>query len=169
MSALTQNRFCCIFILTLNFKSYILQGGMKCERKSFCWMVICIISILLISTGFSPGDVMADNCAGGAGCLVCAEQSHGHIPGAAAGMENPACPPNGQNSTCGFEAGQEPDVFQGLVSSIRSYHTPYNGIFAAGSNQYGQIGLNDKLIPLLVFSGSAATTPIYLLNQSQLC
>jgi hypothetical protein len=84
-------------------------------------------------------------------------------------MENPGCSPGGQNSTCGFEAGQNPDEFQGIVSSVRSYHQEHSGIFAAGSDEYGQTHLNGELIPPLFLSGSGATAPIYLLNQSQLC
>ncbi len=144
---------------------------MKLERsilKPFCRTAICIISILFISIGFSFGGALADNCQGGADCLVCAELPHGHVPGAGADMENPGCPPGGQNSTCGFEASQNPDEFQGIVSSVRSYNPVNTGIFTAASDGYDPSLLPGEFISQFLLSDSDGAAPIYLQNQSLL-
>jgi len=137
--------------------------------KRFCRTAICIISILSVSIGFAFGGALADSCQGGANCPVCTERPHGHVPGAAADMENPGCPQDGKNSPCGFEASQDPDEFRGIVSAARSYHQSYSGIFAAVSDEYGQT-LFPKVFGLqFLLSDSGGTAPIYLLNQALLC
>jgi hypothetical protein len=137
--------------------------------KPFCRTAICIISILFISIGFSFGGALAASCQGGAACLVCAELPHGHAPAAGADMENPGCPLGGQNSTCDFETSQNPDEFQGIVSSVRSYHQAHAGIFAAVSDEYGQTLLPKEFVPQFLLSDSGGAAPIYLLNQVLLC
>lgn len=145
---------------------------MKLDRnilKPFYRTAICIISILSISIGFSFGGALADSCPGGADCPVCAERPHGHIPGAAADIENSGCPQAGQNDTCGFEASQGPDDFRGIVSAVRSYHQVNAGIFATVSEEYGQTLLPKEFVPQFLLTDSDETTPIYLLNQALLC
>ena len=146
---------------------------MNIERsilKPFCRTAICIISIVCISVGFSFGGALASNCQGSADCLVCAELPHWHVVGKAANMENPGgCQPGGQNSTCGFEASQDPDEFHGIVSSARSYHQAYSGIFAATADGYGQFRVSGEVISQFPLSDSGGQAPIYLLNQSLLC
>ena len=131
--------------------------------------LVLIFLALFISIGLSPGGALADNCQGGVDCFKCAERSHRHVPGVAAGIEDSDCRTSGQDSTCGFEAGQIPDEFQGIVSSDRSYHQAHTGIFAAASDEYGQIRLPDEFVPQFLLSDSGGTTPIYLLNQALLC
>jgi hypothetical protein len=136
--------------------------------KPFCRTAICIISMLILSIGFSFGGALASNCQGGADCLVCAELPHGHVAGEAANMENPDCSPGGQNGTCGFEARQDPDEFHGIVSSLRSY-TPVNpGIFTAASNGTVPSLLTGEFISKFVLSDSDGAVPLYLQNQSLL-
>jgi hypothetical protein len=84
-------------------------------------------------------------------------------------MEDPGCPLGGQNSTCGFETSQAPDEFRGIVSSVRSYHHPYAGIFAVVSDEYGQTLLPKEFVPQFLLSDSGGAAPIYLLNQALLC
>ena len=159
-------------ILTPNFLSYILLGGMNIDLnilKPFCRTAICIILMLFISIGFSFGAALANSCQGGADCLICADLPHRHVPVAEAEMEDPGCRPAGQNSTCGFETSQAPDEFRGIVSSVRSYHHPYAGIFAAVSDEYGQTLLPKEFVPQFLLSDSGGAAPIYLLNQALLC
>lgn len=144
---------------------------MNLERnilKPFCRTAIYIISILCISVGFSFGGAVANNCQGGADCLVCAELPHGHVAGAAADMKNPGCPPDEQNSTCGFEARQEPDEFYGIVSSVRSYNPVNTGIFTAASDGFDLSLLAGEFISKFLLSDSDGAVPIYLQNQSLL-
>jgi hypothetical protein len=141
----------------------------KSILKSFCRTAIYTISILSISIGFSFGGALAENCQGGAVCPVCTERPHGHVPGAAADMENPGCPSGGQNATCGFVAGQDPDEFRGIISAVRSYHQVHAGIFAAVSDEYCQTFLPKEFTPQFLLSDSGGTAPIYLLNQALLC
>lgn len=100
--------------------------------------------------------------------MVCAALPHGHMPGAA-DVENPGCAPAGQNSTCGFEAGQDPDEFRGIVSHDRTYNQTHTGIFAAASEEYNQTHSSDEFVPQFLLSDSGGTSPIYLLNQTLLC
>jgi hypothetical protein len=79
------------------------------------------------------------------------------------------CQPAEQNSTCGFETSQNPDEFHGIVSSARSYHQAYSGIFAAGSDEYGQFCFPGEFVSQFPLSDSGGQAPIYLLNQSLLC
>ena len=137
--------------------------------KPFGRKTICIILVLLTGIGFAFGGALADSCQGGADCPVCAERPHGHVPGAAADMENPGCPSGGQNAACGFEASQDPDELRGIVSAVRSYHQAYAGIFAAVSDEYGQTFLPKEFVPQFLLSDSGGTAPIYLLNQALLC
>jgi len=137
--------------------------------KPFGRKAICIILILLTGIGFAFGSAAANSCEGSTDCLVCAKLTHGHIPGAAADMENPGCPSGGQNAACGFEASQEPDEFRGIVSAVRSYHQVHAGIFAAVSDEYGQTLLPKEFAPQFLLSDSGGTAPIYLLNQALLC
>jgi hypothetical protein len=128
---------------------------------------LSIILIVCISIGFSIGSALANSCQGGADCIICAELPHRHVPGA--GVEDPDCRTAGQNSTCGFEASRNPDEFQGIVSSVRSYHQAHAGIFAAVSDENGQILLPKGFVSQFLLSDSGGTAPIYLLNQSLLC
>jgi len=137
--------------------------------KPFGRKSICVILILLTGIGFAFGGALADSCQGGADCPVCAERPHGHVPGAAADMENPGCPSGGQNAACGFEASQDPDELRGIVSAVRSYHQAYAGIFAAVSDESGQTFLPKKFAAQFLLSDSGGTAPIYLLNQALLC
>jgi hypothetical protein len=130
---------------------------------------ICIILVLLAGIGFSFGSAAANSCEGGVNCPACVDLSHGHVPGAAADMENPACPQDGKNSTCGFEAGLDPDEFRGIVSTARSYQQSYSGIFAAVSDEYGQIHSPKRFVSKFLSTDSEETTLIYLLNQTLLC
>jgi hypothetical protein len=143
---------------------------MKLERnilKPFFRTAICIISILFISIGFSFGGALAGNCQGGPDCLVCAELPHGHVPGAGKGMANPGCPPGVQNSTCGFEASQNPDEFQGIASSFRSYNQVNIRIFTAASCGYLSLLSGEFVSQCLLFDSNGAA-PIFLQNQSLL-
>jgi hypothetical protein len=145
---------------------------MKYEQRTYnpFWRtVICIISIPLISIGFSFSHAMAENCQGGADCLVCVERPHGHFPLVRANMEHPGCPAVGPNNPCGFEASQGPDEFHGIVSAVRICRQIYAGIFAVVSDEYGQTRLTGEFIPQFRLPDSRGTAPIYLLNQSQLC
>jgi hypothetical protein len=150
----------------------MLQGGMNSELNMlnpFGRKVICIILVLLTVIGFSFGSAAANSCEGGADCPICANLTHGHVPGAAADMENPGCPQDGQNSPCGFEASQDPDDFRGMVSAVRSYHQVHTGIFAAVSDEYGQTLLPKEFVLQFLLSDSGGTAPIYLFNQALLC
>jgi hypothetical protein len=138
-------------------------------HTAFLRKALNIILIVFMSVGFSFGGGLAGNCQGGADCPVCNELPHGHVPGEAADMENPGCPPDGQNSTCGFEASRNPDEFQGIVSSVRSYHQAHAGIFAAVSDENGQILLPKGFVSQFLLSDSGGAASIYLLNQSLLC
>ena len=130
---------------------------------------IFVILILLTGIGFAFGSAAANSCEGGADCPVCAGLPHGHVPGAAADMERPGCPPDGQNSTCGFETGREPVEFHAIVSTVRSYHQSHSGIFAAVSDEYSQTLFPKEFIPQFLLSDSGETAAIYLLNQALLC
>jgi len=137
--------------------------------KPFGRKSICVILILLTGIGFAFGSAAANSCEGDADCVVCAKMTHGHVPGTVTDMERPGCPPGGQNSTCGFETSQRPDEFHGIVSSARSYHPAYSGIFAAGSDEFGQFRVPGEFISQFPLSDSGGQAPIYLLNQSLLC
>ena len=130
---------------------------------------ICVILILLTGIGFAFGSAAANSCEGGADCLVCAKMTHGHVSGTATDMARPGCPPDGQNSSCGFEAGRDPVEFRGIVSTVRSYHQSHSGIFAAVPDEYGQTLFPKKFVPQFLLSDSGDTAPIYLLNQALLC
>jgi hypothetical protein len=130
---------------------------------------MCIILILLTCIGFAFGSAGANTCEGGADCPFCAEQPHGHIPGTAAGMEKPDCPPYGQNSPCGFEAGRQPDEFHGIVCVVRSNQQLYSGIFAAALNEWGQTLFPKEFFPRFLLSDSGGTASIFLCNQALLC
>jgi hypothetical protein len=136
---------------------------------AFLRKTLSIILIVCISIGFSIGSALANSCQGGADCIICAELPHRHVPGAGADMEDPDCRTAGQNSTCGFEASRNPDEFQGIVSSVRSYHQAHAGIFAAVSDENGQILLPKGFVSQFLLSDSGGAAPIYLLNQSLLC
>ena len=137
--------------------------------KPFGRKSLYVILILLMGIGFAFGSAAANSCEGGADCVVCAKLTHGHVPGAATDMENPGCPPDGQNSSCGFEAGRDPDEFHGIVSTVRSYHQSHSGIFAAVSDEVGQILFPKEFVPQFLLLDSGRTTPLYLLNQALLC
>ena len=137
--------------------------------KPFGRKSICVILILLTGIGFAFGSAAANSCEGGADCLVCAKMTHGHVPGTVTDMERPGCPPDGQNSSCGFEAGRDPVEFRGIVSAARSYQQLYCGIFAAVSDEYGQTLFPKEFVPQFLLSDSGGTAPIYLLNQALLC
>jgi len=137
--------------------------------KPFGRKSICVILILLTGIGFAFGSAAANSCEGGADCVVCAKMTHGHVPGTATDMERPGCPPGGQNSTCGFESGRDPVEFHGIFSTVRSYHQPHGGIFAAVSDEYSQTLFTKEFVPQFLLSDSGETAPIYLLNQALLC
>jgi hypothetical protein len=156
-----------ILRLTHSFKYYILLCGMNSKlniRKA-----ICFSFVLFVSISFPLSGAMADSCKGGAGCLDCTEPAHSHVPGTHTDMAPHGCQAAAQNSTCGFETSQSPDEFHGIVSSARSYHQAYSGIFAAGSDEYGQFRVPGEFISQFPLSDSGGQAPIYLLNQSLLC
>ena len=124
---------------------------------------------VLMGVGFSFGAALANGCEGGPDCQVCAEVLHGHVPGAAADMQAPGCTPDGQNSSCGFESGRDPDNFRSTVSSAGSHLQSHAGIFAAASDEFGQPLLAKEPIPQILLSDSGRPIPIYLINQSLLC
>ena len=138
-------------------------------RKGFARKAICIGFVLLISISFPLSGVMADSCKGGVGCLDCTEPAPSHVPGTHTEMAPHDCQSAEQNSTCGFETSQRPDEFHGIVSSARSYHPAYFGIFAAGSDEYGLFHIPGDFISQFPLLDSGGQTPIYLLNQSLLC
>jgi hypothetical protein len=135
----------------------------------FLQKALSIILAVFMGIGFSFGGALANSCQGGADCPVCVKLPHGHVPGAAAGMETPGCPSGEQNSTCGFEANQDPAEFRSIVSSVRSYRQAHAGIFASVSDEYAQTLLPKEFIPQILLSESGGAAPIYLLNQSLLC
>ena len=156
-----------ILRLTNSFKYYILLCGMNSKlniRKA-----ICFSFVLFVSISFPLSGAMADSCKGGAGCLDCTEPAHSHVPGTHTDMAPHGCQSAGQNSTCGFETSKSPDEFHGIVSSVRSYHQVYSGIFSAGSDEYGQFRFSGESISQFSLSDSGGQAPIYLLNQSLLC
>jgi hypothetical protein len=162
----------CIFMLTPGFAYYMLLSGMNYQfniRPGFFLKTLSIMLTVLMGIGFSYGGVLASSCEGGADCPVCTELSNGHIPGAAADMQSPGCIPDGQNSSCGFETGQDPDKFNSIISSASSYHQSHAGIFAAVSDKYVLPLLPKKRIPQNLLSDSGGANPIYLLYQSLLC
>jgi hypothetical protein len=138
-------------------------------RKGFSRKAICFIFVLFISISFPLSGVMADSCKGGVGCLNCTEPVHSHVPDTQMDMAPHGCQPAAQNSTCGFETSQSPAEFHGIVSSVRSYHQAYSGIFAAGSDEYGQFRFPGEFVSQFPLSDSGGQAPIYLLNQSLLC
>ena len=137
-------------------------------HNAFLRKALSIFLIVFVGIGFSFGGALANGCQGGTDCLICAERPHGHVPGVPKDMENSGCQPDGQNATCGFEAGQDPDE-RGIVSAVRSYHQWHDGIFAAVSDEYGQTLLPKEFVPQFLLSDSRGTAPIYLLNQTLLC
>ena len=138
-------------------------------HTAFLRKALSIFLIVFMGIGFSLGGVLADNCQGGTDCPVCANLTHGHVPGAAADMVNPGCPLDGQSSNCGFEAGQEPEKFRAIVPAVRSYQQSYSGIFAAVTDEFGQSLFPKEFIPQFLLSDSGGTASIYLLNQALLC
>ena len=161
-----------ILRLTHSFKYYILLCGMNVKIKHTQRVLpkaICFIFVLFISISFPLSGAMADSCKGGVGCLDCTEPAHSHVPGTHTDMAPHGCQPAGQNSTCGFETSKSPDEFHGIVSSVRSYHQVYSGIFSAGSDEYGQFRFPGEFISQFPLSDSGGQAPIYLLNQSLLC
>lgn len=84
-------------------------------------------------------------------------------------MADPVCPPDGQNSPCGFEASQNPDEFFAIFSPVRAHHQGYAGIFAAAFNEFGQIRFPKVFVPQFLLSDSGGTASIYLLNRSIRC
>ena len=138
-------------------------------RPGFIKKALRIMLIVLMGFGFPIGGALASSCEGGADCPVCAELPHGHVPAAAADMQSQGCAPVGQNSSCGFETGKDPDIFHSIVSSARSYHQAHAGIFAAVSAKFGQPLLAKEGIPQFLLSDTGRPIPIYLVNQSLLC
>lgn len=138
-------------------------------RKAFFRKAICIIFVLFVSISFPLSGALADSCKGGVGCLDCAEPAHSHVPETQMDMVPHGCQPVAQNSTCGFETGQSPDAFHGIVSSARSYHKAYSGIFAAAADEYRQFRVPGEFISQFPLPDSGGQAPIYLLNQSLLC
>jgi hypothetical protein len=145
-----------------------MNGGLN-MLNPFGRKAMCIILILLTGIGFAFGGAAANSCEGGADCPLCAEQPHGQVPGAAAGMEKPGCPPYGQNSPCGFETGRQPDKFHGIVCAVRSNQQSYSGIFAAASDEWGQTLFSREFVPRFLLSDSSGTAAIFLRNQALLC
>lgn len=131
--------------------------------------IVLIFLALFISMGLSPGGALADNCQGGAGCFICAELPHRHVPGAVAGMADSDCQTAGQDSNCGIQTSQIPDDLKGIVSSVRSHHQVHTGIFAAVFDEYAQTRLTAEFFPQFLLPDPGGTVPIYLINQSLLC
>jgi hypothetical protein len=138
-------------------------------RKAFFRKAICFSFVLFVSVSFPLSGAMADSCKGGIGCLDCTEPAHSHVPGTHTDMAPHGCQPAAQNSTCGFETSQSSDEFHGIVSSARSYHQAYSGIFAAGSDEYGLFHIPGEFVSQYLLTDSVGPTPIYLVNQSLLC
>jgi len=118
-------------------------------RKGFSRKAVWFIFILFVSISFPLSGAMADSCKGGVGCLNCAEPAHSQAPGTHTDMAPHGCQAAAQNSTCGFETSQSPDEFHGIVSSARSYHQGYSGIFAAASDEYGLVHIPGEFISQL--------------------
>ena len=137
--------------------------------NAFSLKALCIILILFMSIGFSLAGAQANSCEGGADCLICARQPHRHLPGMHPRMENPGCRPAEQNSTCGFEAGQDAEKFYVIASAVRSFHPVRTGIFAGASDEYDQFRISRGLIASSFPSEWGPKAPIYLRNQSLLC
>ena len=125
--------------------------------------------VFFISITFPFSGAMADSCKGGVGCLDCAKPAHSHAPGTHTDMAPHGCQPAEQNSTCGFETGQSPDEFHGIVSTARSYHQVYAGIFAVVSDEDRQFRIAGKSVSQFPMPDPGGQPPIYLLNQSLLC
>jgi hypothetical protein len=59
--------------------------------------------------------------------------------------------------------------FTALFPLQDPYHQAYSGIFAAGSDEYGQFCFPGEFVSQFPLSDSGGQAPIYLLNQSLLC
>jgi len=141
-----------------------LNIGNVCFRTA-----ICIGVILLVSVGYSFGGARAESCQGGADCLICARQPHHHAADTSTHMATPGCWPDGQNSSCGFEAAPDAEKFYGIASTVRPLHPERSAIFAGTSDEEGQFRLSRGRISLFSLSEPGGKAPIYLLNHSLLC
>jgi hypothetical protein len=166
------NSIKCVFRLTQGSKYYILLCGMNLQlnirNKPSRIAIYLSFLMLFASISASFGNAMANTCQRGADCLVCNERPHGHVPGVRADMQNPGCPPDGQNGTCGFEGDQSPDKFYGILASVRSYSPVNTGIFTAAPNGFDACLLSGEFISKSLLSDSDGAVPIYLQNQSLL-
>jgi len=125
--------------------------------------------VFFISITIPFSGAMADSCKGGAGCLDCVGPMDSHVPGTHTNMAPRGCPSAEQNSSCGFETSRNPDDYHGIVSTARSYHQAYAGIFVAGSDQGGQVLIPGEFVAQFLVPDPAGQPPIYLLNQSLIC
>jgi hypothetical protein len=137
--------------------------------NAFSPKALCITLILLMSIGFSFAGAQANNCEGGAGCLICALQPHRHLPGKQTSVENPGCSPYETGSTCGFEAGQDSEKFYGIASAVGSICPARTGIFTGALNENDQFRVSRGLIASSFPSEPCLKAPIYLRNHSLLC
>jgi hypothetical protein len=84
-------------------------------------------------------------------------------------MVNPGCQSADQNGSCGFEAGQSPDDFDGMAAVVKSGNHPYSGSFSAAFHESGQVYLYQGFNTQFQYPDRGELTPIYLLNLSLLC
>jgi hypothetical protein len=137
--------------------------------NSILLKALCMGLVLFLSVGFSFGGAQANSCEGSSGCLVCARQAHRHLPGAQMRVEPPGCSSAEQNSTCGFEAGQDPAKFFGIASTIRSFYPLRTGILSAASDGYDPFRISRGLIAPSSLAEPGPGAPIYLRIHSLLC
>jgi hypothetical protein len=137
--------------------------------NSFSLKALSIILILFMSIGFSFAGARANSCEGSADCLMCARQLHHHLPGMQTRTESPGCRAAEQNSTCGFEVGQDREQLYGIASAVRSFYPARTGILAGASDEYDQFRISRRLIASSFSSEPGLKAPIYLRNQSLLC
>jgi hypothetical protein len=132
-------------------------------RKAFC-----IILVLLISLNFLVGGALANNCHGGADCLICAGSMHPQLPETEMGMASDGCQPVAQNSSCGFEGSPGPNKFFGIIPAVIPDNNEAGGIFNDVSAD-GSVHVTGEFLPQTIISGTGRSTSIYLINNSLLC
>ena len=131
---------------------------------------ICISLVLLMGIGYSfSASARAESCQGGVDCLICARQLHHHTADIPTSMTTSGCWPDGQKSSCGFEAAPDAEKFYGIASTVRLLHPERSAIFIGASDEEGQFRLSRGRISPFSLSEPDGKTPIYLLNDSLLC
>jgi len=125
--------------------------------------------MLLMGIGFSFSGAQADSCRGGADCLICAQQSHRHLPGAQVTIENPGCRPTEQNSTCGLKTARGSEEVYGIASPVRLLNPVRSAILVNASDEDGQFPFTGGLIAPYFLGDQDLKAPIYLRNHSLLC